>query len=41
MKVDILAIAAHPDDIELSCSGTIMKQIELGKTVAIVDLTKG
>ena len=41
MKVDILAIAAHPDDIELSCSGTIMKQIELAKTVAIVDLTKG
>ena len=41
MKVDILAIAAHPDDIVLSCSGTIMKQIELGKTVAIVDLTKG
>jgi bacillithiol biosynthesis deacetylase BshB1 len=41
MKVDILAIAAHPDDIELSCSGTIMKHIELGKTVVIVDLTKG
>ena len=41
MKVDILAIAAHPDDIELSASGTIMHQIALGKKVAIVDLTEG
>lgn len=41
MKVDILAIGAHPDDIELSASGTIMHQIALGKTVAIVDLTEG
>lgn len=41
MKVDILAIAVHPDDIELSCSGTIMKEIDNGKKVAIVDLTKG
>jgi len=41
MKVDILAIGAHPDDIELSAAGTIMHQIELGKTVAIVDLTEG
>lgn len=41
MKVDILAFAAHPDDIELSASGTIMKHIAMGKTVAIVDLTQG
>jgi bacillithiol biosynthesis deacetylase BshB1 len=41
MKVDILAFAAHPDDIELSASGTIMHHISLGKTVAIVDLTQG
>lgn len=41
MKVDILAIAVHPDDIELSCSGTIMKEIDNGKKVAILDLTKG
>ena len=41
MKVDILAIAVHPDDIELSCSGTIAKQIALGKKVAILDLTRG
>ena len=41
MKVDILAFAAHPDDIELACSGTILKEIEAGKKVAIVDLTEG
>ena len=40
-KVDILAFAAHPDDIELSASGTLMKHIAQGKTVAIVDLTQG
>ncbi len=40
-KVDILAFAAHPDDVELSASGTIMKHIAEGKTVAIVDLTQG
>ncbi len=41
MKVDILAIGAHPDDVELGCGGTIAKLISEGKTVAIVDLTKG
>lgn len=41
MKLDILAFAAHPDDIELSCSGTIMKQVHLGNKVGIVDFTKG
>lgn len=41
MKVDILAIAAHPDDIEISASGTLMKHIALGKKVAIVELTEG
>lgn len=40
-KVDILAFAAHPDDVELATSGTIMKHIAHGKTVAIVDLTQG
>ncbi len=40
-KVDILVFAAHPDDAELSCAGTIMKHIAQGKTVAIVDLTQG
>ena len=41
MKVDILAFAAHPDDIEISCGGTILKHIQMGYKVAIVDLTQG
>ncbi len=41
MKLDILAFGAHPDDVELSCSGTILKNIGLGKTVGIIDLTRG
>lgn len=41
MKVDILAIGAHPDDVELGCGGTIAKMISEGKSVAIIDLTKG
>jgi bacillithiol biosynthesis deacetylase BshB1 len=41
MKVDILAIGVHPDDIELSCCGTILKHIEIGKKVGILDLTRG
>ncbi len=41
LKLDILAFAAHPDDIELSCSGTLMHHIAMGKKVGIVDLTRG
>ncbi|GAA3508478.1 bacillithiol biosynthesis deacetylase BshB1 [Aquimarina addita] len=41
MKLDILAIGAHPDDVELSCSGTIAKEINNGKKVGILDLTRG
>ena len=41
MKIDILAIGIHPDDVELSCSGTVAKHIALGKTVGILDLTRG
>ena len=41
MKLDILAITAHPDDVELCCSGTLLAQMALGKTVGIVDLTRG
>lgn len=41
MKLDILAFAAHPDDVELAASGTLMKHIALGKKVGIVDLTQG
>jgi len=39
--LDILAFAAHPDDVELSCSGTLMKHIADGKKVGIIDLTEG
>ncbi|UTW63038.1 bacillithiol biosynthesis deacetylase BshB1 [bacterium SCSIO 12741] len=41
MKLDILAIGAHPDDVELGASGTILKQIEQGSSVGVVDLTLG
>lgn len=41
LEVDILAIGAHPDDIELSCSGTIIKEVGLGKKVGLLDLTQG
>ena len=41
MKVDILAIGVHPDDIELSCSGYLLKEIASGKKVALLDLTQG
>lgn len=41
MKVDILAIGAHPDDVELGCGGTLAKLISEGKKVAIIDLTQG
>ena len=41
MKVDILVFAAHPDDAELSCSGTILAHKDLGYSVALVDLTEG
>lgn len=41
MKLDVLAFGAHPDDVELGCAGTILKEISLGKTVGIVDLTRG
>lgn len=41
MKLDILAFGAHPDDVELSCGGTIIKYVKEGKRVGIVDLTRG
>ena len=41
MKLDILAFGAHPDDVELGCSGTLAKEVSLGKKVGIVDLTRG
>lgn len=41
MKLDVLVMAAHPDDAELSCSGTIISLIQKGKKVGIVDFTRG
>lgn len=41
MKLDILAIGAHPDDIELGCGGTLAKEINNGKKVGVLDLTRG
>ena len=40
-KLHILAIAAHPDDVELACGGTLLNEVNRGKTVGIVDLTRG
>ncbi|MEL6925029.1 MAG: bacillithiol biosynthesis deacetylase BshB1 [Bacteroidota bacterium] len=41
MKLDILAIGVHPDDVELSCSGTLLAHIAQGKKVGLLDLTRG
>jgi len=41
VKLDILAFGAHPDDVELGCSGTLAKEVSLGKKVGIIDLTRG
>ncbi|WP_299523825.1 bacillithiol biosynthesis deacetylase BshB1 [Winogradskyella sp.] len=41
MKLDILAIGAHPDDVELGCGATIAKEVANGKKVGIIDLTRG
>src|SRR5690606_1503391 len=40
-KLDIMAIAAHPDDAELSCSGTLAAHVAMGYKVGILDLTRG
>lgn len=39
--VDILAIAAHRDDVELTCAGTLIKAVAAGRTTAVIDLTAG
>lgn len=41
MKLDILAIAVHPDDVELGCSGTLLMEKRNGKKTGVVDLTRG
>ncbi|MCF8237210.1 MAG: bacillithiol biosynthesis deacetylase BshB1 [Saprospiraceae bacterium] len=40
-NVDILAVGAHPDDVELACSGTLLKHLSMGYTVGLLDLTLG
>ncbi len=41
MKADLMAIGVHPDDVELGCSGTVIKAVRSGKKVVMVDLTRG
>jgi len=41
LKLDILVLPVHPDDAELGCAGTILKEVALGRKVGIVDLTRG
>lgn len=41
MKLDVLAIAAHPDDVELTCGGTMLKMAQKGYRTGILDLTAG
>jgi LmbE family N-acetylglucosaminyl deacetylase len=39
--MDIMFFGAHPDDVEIGCSGTILKYVAMGKKICIVDLTRG
>ena len=41
MKLDILVFSAHPDDAELGCGGTIIKHVEQGFKLGVIDLTRG
>ena len=41
MKLDILAIAVHPDDVELGCAGVLLAEKGRGKKTGVVDLTRG
>jgi bacillithiol biosynthesis deacetylase BshB1 len=41
MRLDLLAVAAHPDDVELTCGGTLIKMAERGYRTGILDLTAG
>ena len=40
-KLDVLAIAAHPDDAEITCGGLLIKMAKLGRCTGVLDLTKG
>ena len=41
MKLDILVFGSHPDDVELGCAGTVIKEVRRGSKVGIIDLTRG
>jgi bacillithiol biosynthesis deacetylase BshB1 len=41
MKLDILAFGAHPDDVEISVGGTLISEVQQGKKVGLIDLTRG
>src|ERR1700693_458611 len=41
MRLDWLAIAAHPDDVELTCGGTLIKMAQMGYKTGVLDLTRG
>lgn len=41
IKLDVLAIAAHPDDVEITCGGTLIKLAQMGRAVGVLDLTAG
>lgn len=41
VKLDILAVAVHPDDVELGCGGTLLMEKRHGKKTGVVDLTRG
>ena len=41
MKLDVLAIGGHPDDVELGCAGLLLSEKKLGKKTGIIDLTRG
>ncbi|MBL7764156.1 MAG: bacillithiol biosynthesis deacetylase BshB1 [Chitinophagaceae bacterium] len=41
LKLDVLAIGVHPDDVELGCAGTFINEIKAGKKAGILDLTQG
>ena len=40
-KLDVVAVGAHPDDVEIACGGTLAKLVQQGYRVGIIDLTDG
>lgn len=41
VKLDVLAVGAHPDDVEITCGGTLLKLAAMGRTTGVLDLTQG